>query len=76
MNKLRQWINRDDGRWFQIGNENLNTLQIIGYVFMVLGFLLFAVRQHLFPNIPTWIPFVALLMGFCCLYFGEPKEKK
>lgn len=76
MNKLRQWINRDDGRWFQIGNENLNTLQIIGYVFMVLGFLLFAVRQHLSPNIPTWIPCVALLMGFCGLYFGEPKEKK
>jgi hypothetical protein len=28
--KLRQWVNRDDGRYYQVGNRNLGALEAVG----------------------------------------------
>ena len=75
MNKFRQWINKDDGRWFQVGNEDLNYLQIIGCGFMVLGLLLFPVRQHLFPEIPKWIHISVFIVYIAFYVAGETIRK-
>ncbi len=28
--RLRRWINRDDGRWYRVGNRNLRWYQVLG----------------------------------------------
>jgi hypothetical protein len=76
MKKIRQWINKDDGKWFQIGNENLNSLEIIGFGFMVLGFLLFPMIKHVFPDSPKLIPISALIVAVCFLMAGTLKKRK
>jgi hypothetical protein len=76
MNSFRQWVNRDNGRWFQIGNEDLNYLQVIGYGCMLVGFLLLPIREHLFPSIPVWIPTTAWIAFPCFLALGEWKKRR
>lgn len=33
--KLRQWINRDDGRFYQAGNKSLGALEVVGLLIAV-----------------------------------------
>lgn len=33
--KLRQWVNRDDGRFYQAGNRSLGAVEIVGLLMFV-----------------------------------------
>ncbi len=76
MNSFRKWVNKDNGRWVQIGNEDLNYLQVIGYGCMLVGFLLLPIRQYLFPSIPVWIPIAAWIASPIFIAMGERKKRK
>lgn len=44
--KLRAWINRDDGRLYQVGNTTVGSLTIIGGLAMVAALILSQLHRH------------------------------
>jgi len=40
LKKLRGWINRDDGRFYQVGNRSLGVLEAIGLLVFVCSLVL------------------------------------
>ena len=43
--KLRAWINRDDGRYYQVGNTKLRWYEIAGYLSVVVAVGLYGIPQ-------------------------------
>ncbi len=74
MNKLREWINRDDGKFYQIGNENLNVIEIIGYFLLVLSLVLYGLHQKAGLE-ATWIGWVSFLVGVVMVFYGGLKKE-
>jgi hypothetical protein len=35
LSKIRQWINRDDGKFYQAGNRSLGALEIVGLLVFI-----------------------------------------
>lgn len=77
MGRIRDWINRDDGKWFQVGNESLNLFETIGGFVMIIGLTLVPLKQKVMSEIPTWSIIVVLLVSFIFMYIGiYLKDKK
>jgi len=79
MNTFRKWINRDDGKYYQVGNESLNFLEILGGMLMICGFLLMVGMQKTDLEIPIWTVFTtfALSVGLWGLgNFKKLREKR
>ncbi len=55
MGRFRKWINRDDGKYYRVGNRSLHLLEIIGMLLMVLGLLLLQIRHKQINAIPIWM---------------------
>lgn len=53
--RIRRWINRDDGVLYQIANRNLGGVEIAGYVLLTFSLLigLLAAKTHLVPSWPA-----------------------
>lgn len=76
MNKLRRWINRDDGKHYQVGNENLNYLELVGGILMISGLLSLPIKkQHLF-DIPNWVVYSIFVCAFILWWLGTSKKNK
>ena len=45
INKIRRFINKDDGKYYKIGNKNLNCVEIIGYFILIVGFLAYVLHD-------------------------------
>jgi hypothetical protein len=45
VSKLRQWINRDDGRYYQAGNRDVGTLEAIGLLTFVCSLFLWQLHS-------------------------------
>lgn len=41
--RIRTWINRDDGRYFRVGNKSLDWHEVTGYLLLVLSLGLFGI---------------------------------
>jgi hypothetical protein len=76
MNKLRRWINRDDGKYCQIGNENLNYLEVVGIVFMISGLLALPIKKHNLFDIPNWVVYSMFACAFILSWVGISKKSK
>ena len=46
LTKLRKWINRDDGRFFRIGNEPIGVFAPVGLLVLVVALVLRQVRAQ------------------------------
>jgi len=79
MNKLRKWINRDNGKHYQIGNLNLCYLEILGYLLLISTFIVTALIKKELVSIPLWLTIFPLATSAILLRIGEDKsleEKK
>lgn len=47
LSKLRAWINRDDGRFYQVGNRSIGPLSIMGGLSFVTALILSQLHRHL-----------------------------
>ncbi len=73
--ELRCRINRDDGKYYQIGNRNLGALEIAGYFFLVISIVVYLLHDKAGLT-ETWIGWVALVFGFVFLLLGIILEGK
>ncbi len=76
MNKLRKWINRDDGKYYRVGNENLSFLQILGGILMICGFLLMACQQKASIEIPQWVILVTFALAAFLWWSGDCSKQR
>jgi hypothetical protein len=71
MNKLRKWINRDDGKYYQVGNDDLNYLEILGGVLTICGLLLLVFMQKTDLDIPRWAVFATFAASLGLWWLGS-----
>jgi hypothetical protein len=76
MNKFRKWINRDDGKYYQVGNESLNFLEILGGMLMICGFLLMVCMQKTDLKIPRWTVFTTFAFSVGLWGLGDFKKQR
>lgn len=71
--KFRTWANRDDGS-HQIGNRNLNNLEIFGYLLLIAALTIYLLHEKSgFQE--TWIGWLFLVVGFVFTVLGTPNEE-
>ena len=71
---IRAWINRDDGRLYQVGNENLNAFEIIGYFLLIIALMVSLLHDKAGLE-STWIGWVALFAGLGLAFYGTFKKE-
>ena len=69
---MRAWINKNDGKYFQIENHKLNIFQTLGYLLIIFSFVIYLFHdktgfQH------TWIGWVFLTVGIAFSFIGALK---
>ena len=74
--KIRKAINRDDGKWFQVGNYNLSGLEIIGGIFMIACFIGLALAQHTLDQLHKYMSIGIGIIGIILYGYGNFKNKK
>ena len=68
LSKLRELVNRDDGRFYQIGNESIGAWTVVGALFLVGALVLWQLHKHVGVN-GAWAV-VAGLAGLVFLFLG------
>lgn len=66
--KFRAWLNRDDGRFYQIGNESIGVLTTMGGLSIVASLVLWQVHRHVDVHL-AWSIAVGTA-GVAFLFFG------
>lgn len=72
--KLRERINRDDGEHYQIGNHNLNTKEIVGYIFLVLALLVYLLVDKTDFQY-GWLGWAFVSIGLVLVYLGTKQDE-
>lgn len=66
--KLRAWMNRDDGRFYRVGNTSLGPLSIIGGLAIVASLILSQLHRHADLHL-AW-PIVVGIIGVVLWFLG------
>jgi len=72
--KLRQWVNRDDGRYYQVGNRNLGALEAVGLLTSICSLVLWQVHAEL--GISSIRAYGAMAGGLLLASFGLRRAHK
>ena len=72
--KLRQWVNRDDGRHYQVGNRDLGTLETIGYFICICS--LFLWQLHSKTGVSSIWAYGAGVGGFLLALLGLCRTRR
>ncbi|MFL0804257.1 MAG: hypothetical protein K6L81_11105 [Agarilytica sp.] len=72
---IREKVNKDDGKNYQIGNHDLNLKELAGYAFLVLAILVYLIVdkagfQH------QWVGWLFLIAGVSLLALGVIQSDK
>jgi hypothetical protein len=46
LSRLRKWANRDDGRFYQIGNESIDVLTVVGVLVLIGALILWQLHSQ------------------------------
>ena len=72
-NKFRVWLNKNDGKYYQVDNQNLNIYEVTGYLSLI-----FALVIYLFHDKagfqPTWLGWLCFIIGCTTLFIGIIKR--
>ena len=68
LSKLRAWINRDDGRFYQVGNTSIGPLSIIGGLAIVVSLILSQLHRH--ADLHGAWPIVVGIVGIVLWFLG------
>jgi hypothetical protein len=72
--KLRQWVNRDDGRYHQVGNRNLGAFETAGLLTAICSLLLW--QAHAKPGISSIWAYGEMVGGLLLASFGLRRARK
>jgi hypothetical protein len=75
LSKIQSWINRDDGKFYKIGNENLNVFEIFGYLLLIAALITKLLHDKAGLD-ATWIGWVCLIMGAILAFYGAMKKQR
>lgn len=76
MGKIRDWINRDDGDYFQAGNSCLNWYEVVGTLLTVLALLLWHINEKGIFAIHQLITAAIFVVGVLLSWIGTNKKHK
>ena len=71
--EYKDWINRDDGKFFQIGNKDLGILEVIGYLLLVLALIIYLLHDKAGVE-STWVGWLSLILGLILLFWSVKDE--
>ena len=72
---IREKINKDDGKYFQIENRDLKLKEIVGYAFLVLAMLIYLIVDKLgFQQ--SWLGWIFLFIGIILVALGVIKSEQ
>jgi hypothetical protein len=76
MNEFRKWINRDDGKYCQVGNENLNCVEVFGYTLLICSFLVVVINKNELVHVPKWMTITVATTAIVLMWWGNYKKNK
>lgn len=71
--KLRAWMNRDDGRFYRVGNTSLGPLSIIGGLAVIASLILSQLLRHADLHV-AW-PIAVGLVGVVLWLLGGSRDE-
>jgi len=73
LKKFRTWINKNDGSYFQVDNQNFNLWQVVGFLFVIASLIVYLLHDKVgFSR--TWLGWVFLFTGFISLFIGNTRK--
>jgi cytochrome b561 len=76
--KVRQWINKNDGKYFQVENVHYSLPHALGLLILIPGFLIAAsmLPQAIQSPPPVWSGWVIIAVGAAFIVLGNLPRKK
>ena len=74
--KIRKWINRDDGRCFQVGNYDLNGSEIVGMMLGVACLVGLALAKYTLDSRHQYISIGLGIIGLVVYAWGSYRNDK
>lgn len=68
--RIREWINRDDGKHYQVGNRSVGALETIGILILIVGVGIVGIPTIKLPNI---YGILLMAVGGILSYLGARK---
>lgn len=72
-NKIRTWINKNDGEYFQVENHTFNAYEASGYILIILALVVYLFHDKAGFDL-TWIGWLVLCFGCIALFIGVMKK--
>jgi len=72
LSKLRAWINRDDGRFYRVGNSSLGALSIVGGLAITASLILSQLHRHV--GLPVAWPIATGIVGVVLWFLGAQAD--
>ncbi|WP_157074159.1 hypothetical protein [Pseudoxanthomonas mexicana] len=72
--KLRVWINRDDGRLYQVGNASIGPLSILGGLAIIASLVLSQLHRHADLHV-AW-PIAVGIVGVVLWFLGGSRDQR
>lgn len=66
---IRERVNKDDGKHFRIGNHDLNSKEITGFVFLILAMLVYLIVDKAGFQY-AWLGWTFFVIGFVLVTLG------
>ncbi len=74
-NKMREWINKNDGKYFQVDNQEFNKYQAVGFILLILAFTIYLFHEKAgFEEI--WLGWLLFFIGAISLIIGYAKRNQ
>ena len=70
---IRDWINRDNGKIFRVGNQNMNYFEVSGYLIAIIGLPLSNVKSMAELK---WLGWLLIVTGIFLAFFGNWKKRR
>lgn len=67
--KVRQWVNRDDGRFYRAGNRRVGFVEAVGLLLFIAGLLLWQVHTQLGASV-IW-SYASGVVGLVLVFVGN-----
>ncbi|CAN7541858.1 hypothetical protein LJR143_003711 [Pseudoxanthomonas sp. LjRoot143] len=74
LSKLRAWINRDDGRFYRVGNASIGPLSLIGGLLIAVALILSQLHRHAALHV-AW-PIAVGIIGVALLFVGGYRDDR
>jgi len=71
--KFRNWANKNNGSFYQVDNQNLTLLEVLGYILCISAFIVYLAHEKIgFKE--TWLGWLFLIIGLALTITGVSKR--